>query len=124
MKALEGRHVLVTGANGGLGEQFVAQALERGAAKVYAAARTPRTWDDPRVQALDLDLNDPEAPARAAAVATDVDLLINNAAIAPAGTRSRDRRTSCARSSRRTSSARCGSATPSPRCSRPTAAAP
>ncbi|GAB2571345.1 SDR family oxidoreductase [Microlunatus antarcticus] len=85
MKALEGRHVLVTGANGGLGEQFVAQALERGAAKVYAAARTPRTWSDPRVEPLDLDLNDPEAPARAAAVATDVDLLINNAAIAPAG---------------------------------------
>jgi len=85
MKALEGRHVLVTGANGGLGEQFVAQALERGAAKVYAAARSTRDWDDPRVESLDLDLNDPDAPARAAAVASDVDLLINNAAIAPAG---------------------------------------
>lgn len=84
MQSLEGRHVLVTGANGGLGEQFVAQALERGAAKVYAAARSTRDWDDPRVESLDLDLNDPDAPARAAAVATDVDLLINNAAIAPA----------------------------------------
>jgi NAD(P)-dependent dehydrogenase (short-subunit alcohol dehydrogenase family) len=85
MQSLEGRHVLVTGANGGLGEQFVAQALERGAAKVYAAARSTRDWDDPRVESLDLDLNDPDAPARAAAVASDVDLLINNAAIAPAG---------------------------------------
>ena len=85
MLSLEGRHVLVTGANGGLGEQFVAQALERGAAKVYAAARSTRDWSDPRVESLHLDLNDPEAPARAAAVASDVDLLINNAAIAPAG---------------------------------------
>ena len=56
MQSLEGRHVLVTGANGGLGEQFVAQALERGAAKVYAAARSTRDWDDPRVESLDLDL--------------------------------------------------------------------
>jgi NAD(P)-dependent dehydrogenase (short-subunit alcohol dehydrogenase family) len=85
MQSLEGRHVLVTGANGGLGEQFVAQALERGAAKVYAAARSTRRWDDLRVESLDLDLNDPDAPARAAAAASDVDLLINNAAIAPAG---------------------------------------
>lgn len=83
--SLSGRHVLVTGANGGLGEQFVAQGLERGAAKVYAAARSTRDWDDPRVVALDLDLTDPEAPARAAALASDVDVLINNAAIAPAG---------------------------------------
>jgi NAD(P)-dependent dehydrogenase (short-subunit alcohol dehydrogenase family) len=34
--------VLVTGANGGLGEHFVAQALERGADRVYAGAPTTR----------------------------------------------------------------------------------
>ncbi len=34
--------VFVTGANGGLGLEFVKQSLERGAAKVYASARTPR----------------------------------------------------------------------------------
>jgi NAD(P)-dependent dehydrogenase (short-subunit alcohol dehydrogenase family) len=84
MQTLDGRHVLVTGANGGLGQEFVRQALERGATKVYAAARTPRPWDDPRVSPLDLDLDDAAAPARAAAVASDVDLLVNNAAIAPA----------------------------------------
>jgi NAD(P)-dependent dehydrogenase (short-subunit alcohol dehydrogenase family) len=76
--------VLVTGANGGLGQQFVRQALDRGAAKVYAAARTPRQWDDPRIQALRLDLTDPDGAARAAQDAPDVDLLVNNAAIAPA----------------------------------------
>lgn len=81
---LEGRTVLVTGANGGLGEQFVVQALERGAAKVYAAARNPRDWADARVQPLALDITDTAAVALAVAAAPDVDLLINNAAIAPA----------------------------------------
>jgi len=82
---LGGRTVLVTGANGGLGEQFVHQALQRGAVKVYAAARTPRPWDDARVASLELDLTDPDHAARAAAAAPDVDLLVNNAGIAPAG---------------------------------------
>ncbi|CAM3312237.1 SDR family oxidoreductase [Kibdelosporangium persicum] len=84
-QSLDGRTVFVTGANGGLGEQFVRQALGRGAAKVYATARTPKHWDDARVQSLALDLTDPDSVARAAAAATDVDLLINNAAVAPAG---------------------------------------
>lgn len=81
---LDGRTVLVTGANGGLGEEFVRQALERGAAKVYATARSPRQWDDDRVVSLALDLTDGESIAAAARTATDVDLLVNNAAIAPA----------------------------------------
>ena len=84
-QSLDGRTVLVTGANGGLGEQFVRQALARDAAKVYATARATKHWDDARVQWLALDLTDPESAARAAAAATDVDLLVNNAAIAPAG---------------------------------------
>lgn len=84
-KSLDGRTVLVTGANGGLGEHFVTQALERGASKVYAAARKPRQWDDSRVQALALDITDAQSVSAAAAQATDVDLLVNNAAIAPDG---------------------------------------
>jgi NAD(P)-dependent dehydrogenase (short-subunit alcohol dehydrogenase family) len=83
--SLDGRIVLVTGANGGLGEQFVHQALDRGATRVYAAARNPRRWDDPRVQPLLLDITDPASVAAAAATAPDVDLVVNNAGIAPAG---------------------------------------
>lgn len=83
-QSLTGRTVLVTGANGGLGEQFVQQALERGATKVYAAARSPREWSDPRVEPLHLDLTDAASIDAAAVVASDVDLLVNNAAIAPA----------------------------------------
>src|SRR4051794_40224119 len=71
--------VLVTGANGGLGTQFVQQALDRGAHTVYATARTPREWDDPRVIALPLDVTDPASIAAAAAAAPDVTLVINNA---------------------------------------------
>jgi NAD(P)-dependent dehydrogenase (short-subunit alcohol dehydrogenase family) len=84
-QSLAGRTILVTGANGGLGEQFVAQALERGARKVYAAARKPKAWHDPRVQSLTLDVTHAGDIARAVAAAHDVDLLINNAGIAPAG---------------------------------------
>jgi len=84
-QSLSGRTVLVTGANGGLGEQFVTQAIERGATKVYAAARTPKDWSEARIAPLALDITDPDAVARAAAAAPDVDLLVNNAGIAPAG---------------------------------------
>ena len=84
-QSLNGRTVLVTGANGGLGEEFVRQALERGAVKVYAAARTPKDWHDERIEPLVLDITDAADVARAAVVATDVDLVINNAGIAPVG---------------------------------------
>jgi NAD(P)-dependent dehydrogenase (short-subunit alcohol dehydrogenase family) len=73
--------VLVTGANGGLGEEFVRQALERGAAKVYASARNPRQWDDERVVPLTLDVTDGASIAAAVAAAGDTTVLINNAGI-------------------------------------------
>ncbi|WP_248704154.1 SDR family oxidoreductase [Curtobacterium sp. MWU13-2055] len=81
---LENRTVLVTGANGGLGTEFVRQALDGGARRVYAAARSPRVWEDDRVHPLVLDLTDPSSIVAAAAAAWDVDLLVNNAGIAPA----------------------------------------
>jgi short-subunit dehydrogenase len=77
--------VLITGANGGLGGQFVQQALERGAAKVYAAARAPKRWEDTRVETLVLDINNPDDIAHAVTVASDVDFLINNAGVALEG---------------------------------------
>jgi NAD(P)-dependent dehydrogenase (short-subunit alcohol dehydrogenase family) len=79
MPTLDHAVVLVTGANGGLGTHFVHQALERGAAKVYAAARTPREWDDDRVVPVRLDVTDPASITAAAALAPDVTVVINNA---------------------------------------------
>lgn len=83
MPTLENSVVLVTGANGGLGEHFVHQALARGARKVYAAARSPREWDDDRIVPLRLDVNDAESRAAAVVSAPDVSVLINNAGVLP-----------------------------------------
>jgi NAD(P)-dependent dehydrogenase (short-subunit alcohol dehydrogenase family) len=74
---------LVTGANRGIGRQFVLELLDRGASKVYATARRPETldFDDPRVVPLRLDLLDHESVVAAAAAARDISLLVNNAGI-------------------------------------------
>jgi len=58
MTQLAHQTALVTGANRGLGREYVRQLLDRGVTKVYAAARAPRTIvaDDPRLVPLQLDL--------------------------------------------------------------------
>jgi NAD(P)-dependent dehydrogenase (short-subunit alcohol dehydrogenase family) len=71
---------LVTGANRGLGKRFAEQLVARGA-KVYAAARNPETVDIPGVVPVQLDITDPESVRRAAEVAADVNVLINNAGV-------------------------------------------
>ncbi|ROS21635.1 NADP-dependent 3-hydroxy acid dehydrogenase YdfG [Rathayibacter sp. PhB127] len=84
MPSLSQSVVLVTGANGGIGSAFVHAALARGAAKVYASARSPREWDDDRVVPLTLDVTDSASIAVAVAAASDVTVLINNAGGLPA----------------------------------------
>ena len=79
MTRLEGSVVLVTGANGGLGTEFVRQALARGAQRVYASARQPRAWDDDRITLLALDVTNPASVAAAADAAGDTTIVINNA---------------------------------------------
>jgi NAD(P)-dependent dehydrogenase (short-subunit alcohol dehydrogenase family) len=85
MTILDGSVVLVTGANGGLGREFVEQALARGASKVYASARTPQQWSDPRVVPLALDVTDDSSIAAAVAAASDTTVLINNAGVGGGG---------------------------------------
>jgi NAD(P)-dependent dehydrogenase (short-subunit alcohol dehydrogenase family) len=76
---------VVTGANRGLGRHFAAQLIERGAT-VYAAARNPQSIDLPGAVPLELDVTDPESVARAAKVAADATLLVNNAGISTGAT--------------------------------------
>ena len=76
---------LVTGANRGIGLAFAHELLARGARKVYVGARDPATVTESGVQALRLDVNKPEDVAAAAAQASDVALVINNAGIAQPG---------------------------------------
>jgi hypothetical protein len=59
---------LVTGSNRGLGREFAAQLLERGAEKVYATARDPERVQIPGVTPLRLDITDPDSVAGAAAM--------------------------------------------------------
>jgi NAD(P)-dependent dehydrogenase (short-subunit alcohol dehydrogenase family) len=77
---MDTRHItaLVTGANRGLGKQFAAQLVGRGA-KVYAAARRPETIELAGVEPVQLDITDPTSVRRAADLAGDVTVLINNA---------------------------------------------
>ncbi|GLY16670.1 short-chain dehydrogenase [Kineosporia sp. NBRC 101677] len=83
---LQGATVLVTGVGvGNLGHFFAQQLVLRGASKVYATARRPELIDVPGVEVLHLDLTDSVTVAEAAAVAADVDVLINNAAHFEAG---------------------------------------
>ena len=78
---VEGSVALVTGANRGLGRLFAEQLLERGAARVYAAARRPAEIDLPGVVPLELDITDEDSVRAARERADDVNLLVNNAGI-------------------------------------------
>ena len=79
---LDGRTVLITGANRGLGAALLDEVLARGAARVYAGTRQPLTVPDGRVVPLDLDLTDVAAIRSAADRVDSLDLLINNAGLA------------------------------------------
>ena len=79
---------LITGANRGIGRAFVEALLERGVGRVYATARDVSTLDSVaqldrnRVRTIKLDVRNAADARAAAAAARDVNLLINNAAVA------------------------------------------
>ncbi|MCG7205559.1 SDR family oxidoreductase [Streptomyces arenae] len=81
MTSLENAVVLVTGGGRGLGRALVEEVLARGAAKVYATARDPRSVTNPDVVPVALEVTDPASVAAAAESAKDVTVLINNAGV-------------------------------------------
>ena len=82
MTSIEDKAVLVTGANRGIGQALVEEALRRGADRVYAGTRGPLAHRDERVTPLVLDVTD-ETQIQAAVESVEcLDLLINNAGIA------------------------------------------
>ncbi|TCO42476.1 short-subunit dehydrogenase [Kribbella antiqua] len=79
---IEDKAVLVTGANRGIGQALVEEALRRGAKRVYAGTRQPLTHRDQRVTPLTLDVTN-AAQIRAAVESVEsLDVLINNAGVA------------------------------------------
>jgi len=82
---IEGSVALVTGANRGLGLAYAKALLEAGARKVYAGARDPSSVKVPGLVPIKLDVNDAHDVAEAARIASDVNIVINNAGIVRPG---------------------------------------
>src|SRR4029450_7954671 len=86
-RKIEGSVALVTGANRGIGRAITEALLDRGAKRVYATARDPKTLEEltarhgGRVVPLRLDVTNPDEGGEAARRAQDVDLLFNNAGV-------------------------------------------
>ncbi|MGO9584695.1 MAG: SDR family NAD(P)-dependent oxidoreductase [Limisphaerales bacterium] len=80
---IENKTVLITGANRGIGRALVEEALKRGAKRVYAGIRGTLQHPDKRVIPLTLDVTNAEQIRGAVAEVESLDILINNAGIAP-----------------------------------------
>ena len=76
------RSVLVTGANRGIGQALVEEALRRGAKRVYAGTRQPLAHPDDRVMPVTLDVTNPAQIQAAVENVSSLDILVNNAGIA------------------------------------------
>ena len=79
---IEGKAVLVTGANRGIGQALAEEACRRGARRVYAGTRQPLAHADRRVTPLALDVTSAAQIQAAAGQVDSLDLLINNAGVA------------------------------------------
>ncbi|MBW4793224.1 SDR family oxidoreductase [Pseudomonas tolaasii] len=75
--------LLVTGAAGGLGTALIQSALARGAGKIYAGSRDISALQikDSRVIPIRLDVTSTEEIKAALLIASDIDILINNAGL-------------------------------------------
>ncbi|WP_036051107.1 SDR family oxidoreductase [Bradyrhizobium sp. Tv2a-2] len=82
IESIKGSVVFITGASGGIAQALIPALAARGAAKIYAAARDISSLaGSPTVMPVKLDVTSDDDAAKAAALATDVTLLINNAGV-------------------------------------------
>ena len=81
-ETIKGSVVLITGASGAIAQALISALIARGAAKIYAAARDISALAaSPQLVPIKMDVTSDDDVGKAAAVATDVTLLINNAGI-------------------------------------------
>jgi len=79
---IKGCVALVTGANRGIGAAYLQELKARGAKKIYAGVRDPKSLaGDAAIEVVPLDITKPEQVGAAAQRCKDVTLLINNAGI-------------------------------------------
>jgi NAD(P)-dependent dehydrogenase (short-subunit alcohol dehydrogenase family) len=79
---LKDKTIVVTGANRGIGQALVEEALRRAAKRVYAGTRRPLAHLDGRVTPLTLDVTNAAQIERAVERVGSLDILINNAGLA------------------------------------------
>ena len=79
--AIEERSVLVTGANRGIGQALVEEALKRGAKRVYAGTRQTLDHSDRRVTPVVLDVTNASQIQASVERIESLDMLINNAGV-------------------------------------------
>jgi NAD(P)-dependent dehydrogenase (short-subunit alcohol dehydrogenase family) len=79
---IKDKAVLVTGANRGIGQALVEEALRRSAKRVYAGTRHPFSHTDARVTPLMLDVTNALQIQQAVDEVDTLDVLINNAGVA------------------------------------------
>jgi NAD(P)-dependent dehydrogenase (short-subunit alcohol dehydrogenase family) len=79
---IENKSILITGANRGIGQALVNEALVRGAQRVYAGTRGPLQIADERVTPVTLDVTDAAQIQHVVNQIDSLDLLINNTGIA------------------------------------------
>lgn len=84
---IEDKTVLVTGANRGIGKAIAVEFIQQGAAKVYLAVRNTdsvkpllQQYGD-KVAVIELDVADAASISRAAQIAEDVQIVVNNAGV-------------------------------------------
>src|SRR5215475_13987234 len=82
MTTIADNTVLVTGGNRGIGRALVAEALKRGARRVYVGTRKPVAHPDARITPVPLDVTDAAQIQQAVDQVGTLDVLINNAGIA------------------------------------------
>ncbi|MBD3792177.1 MAG: SDR family NAD(P)-dependent oxidoreductase [Campylobacterales bacterium] len=83
---MKNRTVLITGANGGLGQAFVREILQEEPEKVYCAARDIKSLEalkalSPVIETIELDITDRDSISNAASKIERLDLLVNNAGV-------------------------------------------
>src|SRR6478752_1318643 len=81
MVAVAGKVVVVTGGRRGLGAALVDEVLARGARKVYSTARAAYTDDRKQVVTHQLQVRSPDSVAALAEIATDAEIVFNNAGV-------------------------------------------